>query len=157
MNYYFCFSAPQLCLTLWDHMDCSMPDFPVHHQLLELAQTLVHRVSDAIQSSCPLSSPSPPAFILSQHQSFPVSWLFTWYGQNIGASALASVLPTNIQGWFPVGLTGLTSLQSKRLSRVFSNTRVQKHQFFHTQPSLLSNFHIHSWLMEKPELWLDRP
>ena len=82
-----------------------------------------------------LSDPSPPTN-LSQHQSFPVSWLFTWYGQNIGASALASVLPTNIQGWFPVGLTGLTSLQSKRLSRVFSNTRVQKHQFFGIQLSL---------------------
>ena len=68
MNYYFCCSVPQLCLTLCDHMDCSMPGFPVHHQLLKLAQTLVHWVSDAIQPSSPLSSPSPSAFNLSQHQ-----------------------------------------------------------------------------------------
>ena len=76
--------------------------------------------------------------------SFPMSWLFAPGGQSIGASASTSVLPINIQGWFPLGLTGLISLQSKGLSRVFSNTTVQKHQFFGTQLSLWSNSHIHT-------------
>ena len=80
--------------------------------------------------------------------SFPVSWLFTSGGQSIGASVSASVFPMNIQGWFPIGLTGLISLQSKGLSRVFSNTRVQKHQFFGAQPSLWSSCHIHTWPLE---------
>ena len=83
--------------------------------------------------------------------SFPVSQLFTSGGQSIGASA--SVLS---QDWFPLGLTDLISLLSKGLSRVFSNTTVQKHRFFSTQPSLWSNSHIHTWLLEKPQLWLDR-
>ena len=74
--------------------------------------------------------------------SFPMNQLFTSDGQSIGASALASVLPVNIQGWLSLGLTGLIPLQSKRLSRVFSNTTVQKHQFFGAQPSLWSNSHI---------------
>ena len=78
-------------------------------------------------------------------------------GQRIGASASASVLPMNIQGWFPLGLTGLISLQSKGLSRVFSNTTVQKHQFFSTQPFLWSNSHIHTWLFENPLLRPNRP
>ena len=76
--------------------------------------------------------------------------VLTSCGQSIGASASASVLPMNIQGWFPLGLTGLISLQSKGLSRVFSNTTVQKHQFLGTQFSLWSNSHIHTWLLEKP-------
>ena len=80
---------------------------------------------------------------------FQISWLFTYGGQSIGASVLASVLPMNIQDWFPLGLTGLISLQSKRLLSVFSNTTVQKHQFFRNQPSLWSNSHIHTWLLEK--------
>ena len=80
--------------------------------------------------------------------SFPMSRLFTSGGQRIGASA--SILPINIQGWFPLELTGLISLQSKGLSRVFSNTTVQKHQFFGAQLSLWSNSHIHMWLLEKP-------
>ena len=107
-------------------MDCSMPGFPVHHQPLELAQTPVHRVSYAIQPSHPLLSPSPPAFNLSQQQG--LFQFFTSGGQSIGASSSASVLPMNIQDWFPLGLTGLISLQSKGLSRTFSNTTVQKHQ-----------------------------
>ena len=108
-------------------MDCSMPDFPVLHYLLEFAQTHIHWVSDAIQSFHPLSSPSPLVFNLSQHQSFfPMSRLFTSGGQIIGASASASVLPMNIQGWFPLGLTGLISLQSRGLSRAFSNTHSSK-------------------------------
>ena len=86
--------------------------------------------------------------------SFPMSQLFTSGSQSIGASA--SILPMNIQDWFPLELTGWISLQSKGLSRVFSSTTVQKHQFFSTQPSLWSNSHIHMWLLEKPWLWLYR-
>ena len=90
-----------------------------------------HWVSDAIQLSCPLSSPSPPAFNFSQHQgNFPMSYLFASGDQRIGASASASVLPMNIQGYFPLGLAGLISLPCKGLSRVFSSTTVQKQQFF---------------------------
>ena len=82
--------------------------------------------------------------------SFPVSQLFVSHGQSIGASALASVLPVNIQGLFPLGLTGLIYLLSKGLSRVFSSTTIQKHQFFGVQPSLWSNSHIYTWLLGKP-------
>ena len=89
---------------------------------------------------------------------FPsLSRLFTSGGQSIAASASASNLPMNIQGWFPLGLTGLVSLLSKGLSRVFSSYTVQKHQFFGAQPSLWSNSHIRTWLLEKPSLWLDGP
>ena len=83
-------------------------------------------------------------------ESFPMSQFFTSGGQNIGVSTSASDLPMNIQDWFPSGLTGWISLQSKGLSRVFSNTTVQKHQFFGAQFSLQSNFRIHTWLLEKP-------
>ena len=113
----------QSCPTLCDSMDCSMPGFSVHHQFPELPQTHVHRVGDVIPPSHPLLSPSPPAFNLSQHWSFPMSQYFASGGQSIGASA--SVLPINIQDWFPLGLTGLISLHFKGLSRVFSNTTVQ--------------------------------
>ena len=82
--------------------------------------------------------------------SFPINQLFTSGGQSIGASASVSVPSMNIQEWFPLGLTGLTSLQSKGLSRVFSNTTVQKHQFFGAHPSLWSKSHIHTWPLEKP-------
>ena len=82
--------------------------------------------------------------------SFPMSQLIASGGQSIGASASTPVLPMNIQDWFPLGLAYLISLQSKGLSRVFSNTTVQKHQFFGTQPSLWSNSHIYTWLLEKP-------
>ena len=82
--------------------------------------------------------------------SFPMSRLFTSGGQSIGVSASASVLPMNIQDWFPLGLTGWISLQSKGVSRVFSNITVQKHQFFSTWLSLWSNSHIYAWLLEKP-------
>ena len=82
--------------------------------------------------------------------SIPVSQFFAPGGQSIGASALASVLPMNIQDWFPLGLTGWISLQSKGLSRVFSNTTVQKHQFFSPQFSLWSNYDPKLWLLEKP-------
>ena len=105
-------------------MDCSTPGLPVHHQLLELTPAHVHRVSDAIQSSHPLSSVSPPAFNLSQHQGL-FSQIFTSGGQSIGVSALASVLPMNIQYWFPLGWTGWISLLSKGLSRDFSSTSLK--------------------------------
>ena len=82
--------------------------------------------------------------------SFPISQFFASGGQSIGVSALASVLPMNIQDWFPLGRTGWISLQSKGLSKVFSNTTVQKHQIFSGQFSLVSNSHIHTWLLEKP-------
>ena len=115
-------SVAQLFLTLCNLIDCSTPDFFVYHQLLELTQTHVHRVSDAIQPSHSLSCPSPPAFNLSQHQG-----LFQWVSslhlvaKNIGVSASTPVLPMNTQDWSPLGWTGWISLQSKELSRVFSN------------------------------------
>ena len=85
----------------------------------------------------------------SASESFPMSQFFALGGQSIGASASASVFPMNIQDWFPLGLTSLISLLSKGFSRVFSNTTVQKHQLFSIQPSLWSNSHIHTWLLEK--------
>ena len=85
---------------------------------------------------------------------FPASWLFASGGQSIGAPALASIIPVNIQGWIPLGLTCLISLQSKGLSKVFSGTTVRKHQFFSTQPSLWFSSHIHMSLLENPFLSL---
>ena len=93
-------------------------------------------------SSCPQSLPASG--------SFPMSQLFAWGGQSIGVSASVSVLPMNTQDWSPLGWTGWISLQSKGLSRVFSNTTVQKHQFLGTQLSSQSNSHIHTWPLEKP-------
>ena len=119
-------------------------------------------------NSCPLSwwcyptiSPLVAPFSSCPHSfpmsgSFPTSWLFTSSGQSIGASASASVLPMNIQGWFPLGLTGLISLKSKGLSRVFSSITVQKHLFFSAHSSLRSSTHICTWLLEKPKFWLYR-
>ena len=96
----------------------------------------------ALFSSCLQSFPASGSFLRSH--------LFASGGQSIGASASPSVLQMNIQTWFPLGLTGLISMQSKGLSRVFSSTSVQKHQSFGAQASLWSNSHIHSWLLEKP-------
>ena len=136
---------------LWDPMHHSTPGLPVHHQLPEFTQTHVHQVNDAIQPSHPLSSPfSSLPQSLPASGSFPMSQLFTWGGQSIGVSASASVPPMNTQDWSPIGWTGWISLQSKGLSRVSSNTTVQKHQFFGTQPSSQSNSHIHTWPQEKP-------
>ena len=130
-------SVTQSCPALWDPMYYSTPGLPVHDQLLEPTQTPVHCIGDAIQPSHPLSSPSPPAFNLCWHQGlFLMSQFFTSGSQSIGPSASASVLPMNIQDSFPLGWTGWISLQSKGLSRVFSNTTVQKHQFFGAQLSL---------------------
>ena len=98
-------SVPQSCLTLCDPTNCSTPGFPVHHQFPEPIQTHVHPVSDAIQPSYLLLSPSPPTFNLCQHQSL-FQWKITSGGQSIGVSASTSVLPMNIQDWFPLGLTG---------------------------------------------------
>ena len=130
-------SVAQSCPTLRPHEPqharppCPSPKF---------TQTHVHWVSDAIQPSHPLSSPSPPAFNLSQglffSGSFPRSQFFTSGGQRTEVSASASVLPMNIQDWFPLGLTDLISMQSKGLLRVFSNTSVQKHQFLGAHLSL---------------------
>ena len=122
----------------------------------------------AYSNSCPLSrwchqTISSSVIPFSSHlQSFPasgsfqMSQLFTSGGQSNGVSASPSVLPMNIQDWFPLGLTGWISLLSRGLSRVFSNTTVQKHQFG-TQPSICSDSHIHTWLLEKSQLWLDGP
>ena len=126
-------SVAQSCPTLCHPMDCRTPGLPVHHRLSKFTHTHVHWVGHAIQPSHPLSSPSPPALNLSQHQG-----LFKWAsgGQSIGVSASTSVLPMNTQDWSPLEWTGWISLQSKGLSRVFSNTTVQKHQFFCAQLSL---------------------
>ena len=132
-----CCSVAQLCLTLYNPMDCSTPGFPVLHHLLELAQTHVHWVGDAIQPhpSHPLSSPSPPAFSLFYHQNlFQRACSSHQLARSIRASASAPVLPVNIQDWFPLVLTGLISSQFKGLSRVFSNTTVQRQQLFGTPP-----------------------
>ena len=119
-------SVTELCPTLCDSTNCSTLGLPVHHQLPELTQTHAHRVGDAIQPSHPLSSPPPPAPNPSQHQD-----LFQWVNSShelakvLEVSASASVLPMNTQDWSPSGWTGWISLQSKGLSRVFSNTTVQ--------------------------------
>ena len=143
-------SVTQLCLTLCDPMNRSTPGLPVHHQLLDITQTHVHWVGDAIQPSHPLSSPSPPAPNPSQHQG-----LFQWVTSSY---EVAKILEFQLQHhsfqWTPRadllqnGLVG--SPCSPRDSRVFSNTTVQKHQFFGAQPSSQSNSHIHTWPLEKP-------
>ena len=134
-------------------MDCSTPGFPVHHQLSNSypSSQWCHQTisSSVVHFSCPQSFPALG--------SFPMSQLSISGGQSTGASASASVLPMNIQDWFPLGLTDLISLQSKGLSRVFSDTTVQKHQLFGAQLSLSSNSHIHTWLLEKPSFWLVWP
>ena len=135
-------SVTQLCPTLSDPMNRSTPGLPVHHQLPEFTQTHIHRVSDAIQpsvvpfSSCPQSLPAS--------ESFPMSQPFASGDQSTGASALAPFLPKKSQGSSPSEWTGWISLQSKGLSRVFSNTTVQKHQVFGAQLSSQSDSHIHT-------------
>ena len=142
-------SVAKLCLTLCNPMDGSTLGFPVLHYLPGFAQIHVHWVVVLFNH---LIFCHPLLLFLQSFTAsgyFLMSWLFTSGGQSIGTSASASVLLMNIQDWFPLVLTGLISLQSKGLSRVFSNTTIQKHQFFHSQSSLWSNSLIHTWLLEK--------
>ena len=135
--------------SLWPHgLQHTRPNSwsPPKNMFIELVMPSNHLIPF---SSCPQSFPASGFF--------PTSQFFASGGQSIGAAASMSVLPMNIQDWFPLGLTALISLQSRGLSRVFSNTTVQKHQFFSAQLSLSSNSHIHTWLLEKSLRWLDGP
>ena len=143
--------------SLWPHEPqhtrppCSSP-FPGGHQNpCPLSRWCHPTISSSVVpfSSCPQSFPASGSFQMSQ--------FFASGGQSIGVSASASVLPMNIQDWYPLEWTGWISLQFKGLSRVFSNITVQKHQFFCAQLSLESNSHIHMWPLEKSKLRLDRP
>ena len=144
------FSCSVLSHSLWSH--------GLQHTRLLCPSPTPRACSNSCLSSwwCHLTISSSVVPFSSHLQSFPASasfpmnQLFTSGEQSIGASASASVPPMNIQDWFPLGLTGLISLQSKGLSGVFSNTTVWKHQFFSARPSLWSNCHIHAWLLEKP-------
>ena len=149
-------SVAQLCPTLYDPMNRSTPGLPsptpgVHSNSCPSSQWCHPAISSSVIpfSSCPQSLPAS--------ESFPMSQLFAWGGQSIGVSALASFLPKNTQDWSPLEWTGWISLQSKGLSRVFSNTTVQKYKFFGTQLSSQFNSHIHTWPLEKPQPWLDGP
>ena len=129
-------SIAQSCWTLFYPRDCSTAGLPVHHQLPESTHTHVHWVSDAIQRAHPLPPSSPPAFNLPQNQG-----LFKWVSSSHQVAkywhfSFSISPPVNIQDWFPLGLTGWISLQSKGLSRIFSCTTVQKHQFFDAKLSL---------------------
>ena len=139
------------------------------HELQDARLPCPSRTPGAYSNSCPSSwwcHPTISSSVVpfsSCLQSFPasgsfqMSHLFASGGQSIGVSASASILPVNIEYWFPLRWSGWISLQSKGLSRVFSNTTVQKHQFFGAQLSLQSNSHIYTWLLEKLKLWLDEP
>jgi len=144
------FSHSVVSDSLWPHESqharppCPLPT-PGHHSNSRPSSRWCHpAISSSVIpfASCPQSLPAS--------ESFPVSQLFAWGGQSTGASALVSFLPKNTQGWSPLEWTGWISLQSKGPSRVFSNTTVQKHQFFGAQPSSQSNSHIHTWPLEKP-------
>ena len=141
-------SVAQLCLTLCDPINRSTPGLPVHHQLPEFTQTHVHWVGDAIRPSHPLLSPSPPApnpshiRVFSNESTLHMRWPKYW-------SFSFSISPSNEHlGLFSFKMDWLDLLEG--LSRVFSNTTVQKHQFFGAQPSSQSNSHIHTWPLEKP-------
>ena len=123
---------------------CPSPTPRVHPNSCATSRWCHPAISSSVLpfSSCPQSLPASG--------SFPMSQLFAWGGQNIGVSASTSVLPINTQDWSPLGWTGWISLQSKGLTKVFSNTTVQKHQFFDAQISSQSKFHIHAWPLEKP-------
>ena len=123
---------------------CLSPSPGIHSDSRPSSQWCHPAISSSVIpfSSCPQS--------LSASESFPMSQLFAWGDQSTGVSALASFFPKNTQGWSPLEWTGWISLQSKGLSRVFSNTTLQKHQFFSVQPSSQSNSHIHTWPLEKP-------
>ena len=144
-------SVTQSCPTLCDPMNRNTPGLPVHQQLPEFTQTHVHWVSDAIQPSHSLSSLSPPAPNPSQHQS-----LFQWVNSSHEVakkywSFSFSIIPSKeTPGLISFRMDWLDLLAVQGLSRVFSNTTVQKHQFFSAQPSSQSNSHIHTWPQEKP-------
>ena len=151
INYSVQFSSvAQSCPTLWPHESqharppCSSPTPEVHSNSCSSSRWCHLAISSSVThfSSCPQSLPASG--------SFPMSQLFAWGHQSIGVSASASVLPVNTQDWSPLEWPGWISLQSKGLSRVFSNTTVQKHQFFGAQLSSQSNSHIHTWPQEKP-------
>ena len=130
---------------------CPSPTPRVHPNPCPLNQWCHPTISSSVVpfSSCLQFFPASGSFQMSQ--------LFASGGQSIGVSASASALPMNTQDWSPLEWTGWISLQSKGLARVFSNTTVQKHQFFGAQLSLQSNSYIHTWLLEKPWFWLDGP
>ena len=141
------FSSVQFSCNPWTVAHQALLSFPVSRSLLKFISIESVILSNHLFLCHPLLClfQSFPA-----SGSFPTSQLLVSRGQNVGPSALATVLPVNIQGWFPLELTGLISLQSKGLSRVFSNTTIRRHQFFGVQPSLWSNSHIHTWPLEKP-------
>ena len=128
-------------------MDCSMPgsSFLHYQSVLKFMSIELEMLSNHLIRCCPLLLPS----IFSAWGSLQVSWFFIYGGQRTGASALVSVLPMNGQGWFPLGLTGLISLQSRGLSRVFSITTISKYQIFGVQPSFRHKSHVCTWLLEK--------
>ena len=144
------FSRSVVSDSLWPHESqqtrppCLSPTPRVHSDSSPSSQWCHPAISSSVVpfSSCPQSLPAS--------ESFPMSQLFTWGGQSIGVSASASVLPMNTKDWSPLGWTAWISLQSKGLSRLFSNITVQKHQFFSAELSSQSNSHIHTWPLEKP-------
>ena len=148
-EFYICCSVTKSLPTIFDPMECSTTGFPVLHYLQEFVKftsiDLVLSSKNKILCHFLLLLPS----ILPASRSFPVNFLFESGGQNIGASASASISLMNIQAWYFLGLTDWIYWRFKGLSRVFSSTKVWKHQFFSTQPSLWSNSHIHTWLLEK--------
>ena len=164
LNYFCHCPSKNLCGRVWERgvatnpfLLCSATPWTVAHQA-----SLSFTISWSLLKLCPLSQWCHPNISsslvpfsscrqsFSASGSFPMSRLFASGSQSIGTSVSSSTLPMNIQGWFPLWLTGLIFLQSKGLSKVFSNTTVQKHRFFSTQPSLWYNSHIHIWLLEKP-------
>ena len=147
---YYCWPAKP-CPILWDphrQQYANLPCASLSPRVCSSPCPLSRWYHPTISSSVTLFSSYPQSFLAPGP--FSVSWLFPSGGQRTGASASASVPPMNIQDWFPLGWTGWISLQSKGLSRVFSNTTAQKHHFFSAQPSLWSNYHICTWPMEKP-------
>ena len=131
-------------MTPWTAACKAFLSFVIPQSLFKLVSFKSVMISNHFILCCPFLPSTFPSIRV-----FPMSWLFASGGQSIGASVSASVLPVNIQDWFPLGLTGLISLQSKGISRVLSSTTVQKHQFFSTQPSLWFTSHIRTWLLEK--------
>ena len=149
-------SVTQSCLTLCNPLAACQASLSITNARSSLRFTSIesvmppsHLILGRPLLSCPQSLPVS--------ESFPMSQLFAWGDQSTGVSALASFFPKKSHGWSPSEWTGWISLKSKGLSRVFPNTTVRKHQFFSAQSSSQSNSHIHTWLLEKPYPWLDRP